>query len=160
MTLFWANVFVCRDNNILHIHQYNNVLRENSLGDFRGFVKAISKEPSMIKYLNLKQNVKKKPNENFARELMELFTLGVGNYKEEDIKESARAFTGYSFNKKGDFILRDKRHDTGSKTFFDKTGNFNGDDIIDIILNKNNVLGLFVQKFTPILSTQKLIKID
>ena len=137
MTLFWANIFVCRDNNILHIHQYNNTLRKNALGSFKDFVKAISKEPSMIKYLNLKQNVKKKPNENFARELMELFTLGVGNYKEEDIKESARAFTGYSFNKKGDFILRDKRHDTGSKTFFDKTGNFDGDDIIDIILEKN-----------------------
>ena len=115
MTLFWANVFVCRDRNIFHIYQYNSQLRKFSLGDFRNFTKTISKEPSMIKYLNLKQNVKKKPNENFARELMELFTLGVGNYNEADIKESARAFTGYNFIRKG---------------------NFNGDDIIDIILEK------------------------
>jgi len=136
MTLFWANVFVCRDNSILHIHQYNNVLRENSLGNFSCFVKAISKEPSMIKYLNLKQSVQKKPNENFARELMELFTLGVGNYKEEDIKESARAFTGYNFKKDGTFYLRENRHDFSEKTFFGKTGNFNGDDIIDIILEQ------------------------
>ena len=136
MTLFWANVFVCRDRNIFHIYQYNSQLRKFSLSDFRNFTKTISKEPSMIKYLNLKQNVKKKPNENFARELMELFTLGVGNYNEADIKESARAFTGYNFIRKGDFKLNDKRHDTGSKTFFGKTGNFNGDDIIDIILEQ------------------------
>ncbi|WP_055444483.1 DUF1800 domain-containing protein [Lacinutrix himadriensis] len=146
MTLFWANVFVCRDNHILHIQQYNNVLRENALGDFKSFVKAISKEPSMIKYLNLKQNVKKNPNENFARELMELFTLGVGNYKEQDIKESARAFTGYNFDKKGDFKLVEKKHDFESKTFFDKTGNFNGDAIIDIILEQKQCARFICKK--------------
>ena len=136
MTLFWANVFVCRGNNIIHMQQYNNVLRENSLGNFRNFVKAVSKEASMIKYLNLNRNVKKNPNENFARELMELFTLGVGNYKEKDIKESARAFTGYNFSKDGTFNLKKKRQDIDSKTFFGITGNFNGDDIIDIILEQ------------------------
>ena len=136
MTLFWTNVFVCRDNNVLRIHQYNNVLRKNALGNFRDFVKAISKEPSMIRYLNLNQNVKAKPNENFARELMELFTLGVGNYNEQDIKASARAFTGYNYNRNGTFNLKENRHDFNKKTFFNKTGNFNGDDIIDIILEQ------------------------
>lgn len=136
MTLFWANVFVCRDSDIFHIQNYNNTLRENALGDFRAFVKAVAREPSMSKYLNNKQNVKKRPNENFARELMELFTLGIGNYTEQDIKESARAFTGWSFRKNGDFNLRKKQHDFGGKTFFGKTGNFNGDDIIDIILEQ------------------------
>ena len=136
MTLFWANVFVCKDNHILDIYKYNNTLREYALVDFRDFTKAISKEPSMIKYLNLKQNVKQKPNENFARELMELFTLGVGNYSEKDIKESARAFTGYSNNKEGVFKIKKKQHDFGEKTFFEKTGNFNGDDIIDLILEQ------------------------
>lgn len=135
MTLFWANVFVCSDNNILHIHQYNNTLRKHALGNFRQFVKAISKEPSMMKYLNLNQNVKGKPNENFARELMELFTLGIGNYSENDIKEAARAFTGYKFNRAG-FKLRKDKHDYSEKTFLNKTGNFNGDDIIDIILEQ------------------------
>lgn len=136
MTLFWANVFVCRDNHIFHIQQYNNALRKHALGDFRSFVKAISKQASMSKYLNNKQNVKRKPNENFGRELMELFTLGVGNYTETDIKESARAFTGWSFEKNGDFKLRKNQHDFGEKTFFGKTGNFDGDEIIDIILEQ------------------------
>ncbi len=136
MTLFWANVFVCRDNTIWHIQRYNNTLRTNALGNFKDFVKAIAKEPSMSKYLNNRQNVKQSPNENFARELMELFTLGVGHYTEQDIKESARAFTGWSFKRNGDFFLRAKKHDYGEKTFLGKTGNFNGDDIIDIILEQ------------------------
>ena len=90
----------------------------------------------MSKYLNNRQNVKESPNENFARELMELFTLGVGNYTEKDIKESARAFSGWSFKNNGDFFLRKQKHDYEEKTFFGKTGHFNGDDIIDIILEQ------------------------
>lgn len=136
MTLFWANVFVCRDNNIFHIQQYNNTLRKNALGNFRAFVKAIAREASMSKYLNNNQNRKKSPNENFAREIMELFTLGIGNYTENDIKESARAFTGWAFKNDGSYFLRKKQHDYNEKTFFGKTGNFNGDDIIDIILEQ------------------------
>ena len=136
MTLFWANVFVCRDNDIFFIERYNNTLRKHALGNFKAFVKAIAREPSMSKYLNNKQNVKRKPNENFARELMELFTLGIGNYSEQDIKESARAFTGWSFKKNGDFNLKKRQHDFDEKTFFGKTGTFNGDDIIDIILEQ------------------------
>ncbi len=136
MTLFWANHFVCEDKNILFVQQYNNTLRKHALGNFRTFVKAISKEPAMLKYLNNKQNRKKSPNENFARELMELFTLGQGNYSEKDIKESARAFTGYNHRFSGEFILRRRQHDYEEKTFFGKTGNFDGDDIIDIILDQ------------------------
>ncbi|MDG1397046.1 MAG: DUF1800 domain-containing protein [Polaribacter sp.] len=136
MTLFWTNVFVCRDNNIFHIQQYNNTLRKNALGNFRAFVKAIAREASMSKYLNNNQNRKKSPNENFAREIMELFTLGIGNYTENDIKESARAFTGWAFKNDGSYFLRKKQHDYNEKTFFGKTGNFNGDDIIDIILEQ------------------------
>lgn len=99
----------------------------------------------MLKYLNNKQNRKQKPNENFARELMELFTLGEGQYSEEDIKESARAFTGYNHNFEGDFILRKMQHDYGFKGFFGHRGRYNGDDIIDIILQQNNVPDLFVE---------------
>ena len=117
MTLFWANIFVCRDNHIFHIQHYNNTLRENALGNFRSFVKAIAKEASMSKYLNNSQNKKQRPNENFARELMEIFTLGVGNYTEEDIKESARAFTGWSFKVNGDFTVRKKQHDFDESYF-------------------------------------------
>ncbi|MEC3906045.1 DUF1800 domain-containing protein [Tamlana sp. 2201CG12-4] len=136
MTLFWANHFVCEDNNIVYIQKFNNTLREHALGNFGTFVKAISKEAAMTKYLNTKQNRKQKPNENFARELMELFTLGVGNYTENDIKESAKAFTGYSHNLKGEFVFRKRVHHEGNKTFFGKTGHFKGDDIIDIILEQ------------------------
>ncbi|WP_242155337.1 DUF1800 domain-containing protein [Aestuariivivens sediminis] len=136
MTLFWANVFVCRDNNILHFQQYNNTLRKHALGNFKDFIKAIAKEPSMSKYLNNRQNIKESPNENFARELMELFTLGIGNYTEQDIKEAARAFTGWSFKPNGDFFLRKVKHDFEKKTFFGKSGHFDGDDVIDIILEQ------------------------
>lgn len=134
MTLFWANHFVCEDNNFVFTQQFHNTLRTYALGNFKEFVKAISKEAAMTKYLNTKQNKKQKPNENFARELMELFTLGVGNYTETDIKESARAFTGYSHNFQGGFVFRKHQHDDGLKTFFGKTGYFNGDAIMDIIL--------------------------
>ncbi|CAM1359566.1 DUF1800 domain-containing protein [Tenacibaculum xiamenense] len=146
MTLFWANHFVCEDKNILFVQQYNNTLRKYALGDFRTFVKAISKEPAMLKYLNNKQNKKSRPNENFARELMELFTLGQGNYSEKDIKESARAFTGYNHRFSGEFILRRRQHDYEEKTFFGKTGNFDGDDIIDIILDQKQCAAFVCQK--------------
>ena len=136
MTLFWANHFVCEDNNYIYTQNFHNRLREHALGNFKDFVKAISKEAAMTKYLNTKQNKKQKPNENFARELMELFTLGVGHYTENDIKESAKAFTGYSHNLKGEFVFKKRTHDESDKTFFEKTGNFNGDDIIDFILEK------------------------
>ena len=143
MTLFWANHFVCRERNPLYAERYNNTLRYFALGDFRDFVKAISKEAAMLKYLNGKQNRKAKPNENFARELMELFTLGEGQYSEKDIKECARAFTGYSHDFEGDFVYKENRHDNNSKLFFNSIGNYDGDDIIDIIL-KNKQCAAFI----------------
>nr|WP_321234770.1 DUF1800 domain-containing protein [uncultured Psychroserpens sp.] len=146
MTLFWANHFVCRDQNIFHVQHYNNTLREQSLGHFGDFVKAISKEAAMLKYLNNKQNRKQKPNENFARELMELFTLGEGHYTEKDIKESARAFTGYNNNFEGEFILRRLQHDYDFKTFFGHTGRYDGDDIIDIILEQRQCAHFVCEK--------------
>ncbi|CAM1345377.1 DUF1800 domain-containing protein [Tenacibaculum amylolyticum] len=146
MTLFWANHFVCEDKNILYVQRYNNTLRKHALGNFGDFVKAISKEPAMLKYLNNKQNKKKNPNENFARELMELFMLGQGNYTETDIKESAKAFTGYNHNFNGKFIIRPRHHNTSEKLFFGQQGNFNGDDIIDIILEQKQCARFICEK--------------
>ncbi|MBP0905636.1 DUF1800 family protein [Mariniflexile gromovii] len=146
MTLFWANVFVCEDNNVVYIQQFNNMLRQHALGNFKEFVNAVSKEAAMTKYLNTKQNKKQKPNENFARELMELFTLGEGHYTENDIKESAKAFTGYSHNFNGEFVFRRYTHDASIKTFFGKTGNFNGEDIIDIILEQKQCAKFICEK--------------
>ena len=146
MTLFWANHFVCLDNNIFHVQQYNNTLRQHALGNFGDFVKAISKEAAMLKYLNNKQNRKLSPNENFARELMELFTLGEGHYSEADIKESARAFTGYSHNFEGEFVFRKFQHDFDFKTFFGHTGRYNGDQIIDLILEQKQCARFICRK--------------
>ena len=134
LTLFWANHFVCRERNPLYAEQYNNTLRYFALGDFRDFVKAISKEAAMLRYLDGKQNRKNQPNENFARELMELFTLGEGQYSEKDIKESARAFTGYTHDFEGYFIFKELQHDNENKIVFNRIGKYDGDDIIDIIL--------------------------
>jgi len=146
MTLFWTNHFVCKSKNIVFIESYNNMLRKNALGDFRSFTKIVSKEAAMLGYLNNKQNNKKSPNENFARELMELFTLGQDQYTEKDIKESARAFTGYNHKFKGEFNFKQKNHDENEKTFFGKTGNFNGDDIIDIILQQKQCARFISEK--------------
>lgn len=146
MTLFWANHFVCKDNIFIYAQKFHNTLRKHALGNFKDFVVAISQEAAMTKYLNTKQNKKQKPNENFARELMELFTLGVGNYTEHDIQESAKAFTGYSHNLNGDFVLRKQQHDDSEKTFFGKTGHFTGQDIIDIILDNKQCAKYICEK--------------
>lgn len=145
MAFFWHGHFACQSRNIFHAENYLNILREKGLGKFGDLVKAIAKTPAMLAFLNNQQNKKSSPNENFARELMELFTLGRGNYTENDIKASARAFTGWSFA--GDeFIFRKKFHDFDEKTFFGQTGNFDGEDIIDIILKKKQTALFITQK--------------
>lgn len=146
MTFFWHGHFACKpDFGKLGI-QYLNTLRKHALGNFRDMVLAIAQDPAMIRYLNNQQNRKEKPNENFARELRELFTLGRGNYTEKDIKEAARAFTGWSSDLRGDYIFRPMWHDYGSKTFFGKTGPFDGKDIINIILEKPETAQFIVRK--------------
>jgi uncharacterized protein (DUF1800 family) len=136
MSLFWHGHFACRVVNIFFQQQLLNVIRENALGNFGDLLRGVSKSPAMLSFLNNQQNNKKHPNENFAREVMELFTMGRGNYSETDIKEGARAYTGWGFNLKGEFVDRPFLHDSGNKTFLGKTGNFNGDDAIDIILEQ------------------------
>ncbi|MEM9935460.1 MAG: DUF1800 domain-containing protein [Bacteroidota bacterium] len=134
MTFFWHDHFACRRPGIMVNQRQNNVLRAHALGKFGDLVLAVAQDPAMLLFLNNQQNRKEHPNENFARELLELFTLGRGNYTEEDIKEAARAFTGWSTNVKGEFFFRARRHDYGKKRFMGKTGNFGGEDIINIVL--------------------------
>jgi len=136
MSLFWHGHFACRVVNIYFQQQLLNVIRANALGNFGDLLREVSKSPAMLSFLNNQQNRKQHPNENFAREVMELFTMGRGNYTETDIREAARAYTGWGFNVKGEFINRPFVHDTRSKIFLGKTGNFDGDDIIDIILEQ------------------------
>src|SRR5690606_34692278 len=106
----------------------------------------VSQSRAMLSFLNNQQNRKGKPNENFARELMELFTLGVGNYTEDDVKESARAFTGWRYNSEGKFEFNTKLHDDGMKTFFGKEGEFNGQDIMDMIFEKREAAYFITRK--------------
>jgi hypothetical protein len=134
MALFWHNHFACRDVNIFFQQKYLQTLRNNALGKFGDLLLEVSQTASMLSFLNNQQNRKQHPNENFAREVMELFTLGRGQYTEEDIKEAARAFTGWGFNLQGEFVFRRQQHDAGIKTFMGKTGRFTGEDIINILL--------------------------
>ena len=146
MSLFWHGHFACQTKTSLLATNQLNTIRKHALGNFRELVLAIARDPSMIRFLNNQQNKKQKPNENFARELMELFTIGRGNYTEDDIKAAARAFTGWSSNLKGEFVFRKGVHDYGQKTFFGKTGRFDGTDIIDMILAKKETAEFITQK--------------
>jgi uncharacterized protein (DUF1800 family) len=134
MSLFWHGHFASRNINILYQQQLLDIIRQNALGNFGNLLREVSKSASMINFLNNNQNKKGHPNENFAREVMELFTMGRGNYTENDIKEAARAFTGWGANISGEFTFRKFQHDDGQKTVLGKTGNFTGDDVLNILL--------------------------
>lgn len=134
MTFFWHDHFACNVRNGFLAEMQNNTLRKYALGNFGDLLYAMAKDPGMLQFLNNQQNKKAAPNENFARELLELFTLGRGNYTEKDIQEAARAFTGWGFNKEGAYVFRKNQHDFGEKTFMGNTGDFDGDDIIAIVL--------------------------
>src|SRR5438876_9322294 len=118
----------------------NQLFRKMAMDNLDDLLKAVSKDPAMMIYLDTETNRKGKPNENYARELMELFTTGIGHYTEDDVRESARAFTGWTL--KGGAQLRfttqsafsPRYFDAGQKTFMGKTGNFTGDDIVDILV--------------------------
>lgn len=136
VSLFWHGHFACRIENPINAVNYLNALRQHGLGNFRDLVLAIARNGAMINYLNNQQNRKDHPNENFARELLELFTIGRGHYTEQDVREAARAFTGWSANFEGKFIFQRQHHDFGVKTFMGHSGNWDGEDIIDLILEQ------------------------
>ncbi len=147
LTLFWHDHFACRSIFGHFAIRQLNTLREHALGPFRDLCLAVARDPAMIRYLNNQQNKKDSPNENFARELQELFTIGPGNYTEQDIKEAARAFTGWGSTYKGEFRFRSGQHDYGTKIFMGQTGRFDGADIIDIILQQPATATFLVRKF-------------
>ena len=146
MSLFWHGHYACRDANIFYTQDLLDIIRRNALGNFGDLLKSVSKSAAMIGFLNNQQNKKQHPNENFAREVMELFTLGRGNYTEEDIKEAARAFTGWNFEPKGTFTINQKAHDDGIKNIFGKTGNFTGDDVLNMLLENKQTARHIVTK--------------
>ena len=140
MTLFWHNHFVSSQQKVRFsrlMYQQNATLRAHALGSFADLLRAASKDPAMLIYLDTAQSRKGQPNENFAREVMELFTLGEGHYGEADIKEAARAFTGWSLDRDtGRYLFRPAIHDYGMKTVLGKSGRFDGDAVLDVILDR------------------------
>jgi uncharacterized protein (DUF1800 family) len=146
MSFFWHGHFACRNLNVFYQQGLLDVIRTNALGNFGDLLKEVSKSAAMLNFLNNQQNRKDHPNENFAREVMELFTLGRGNYTEHDIKEAARAFTGWASNPKGEFMFRRFQHDAGSKTVLGKTGNLDGDEVLDILLEQKQTAKFISQK--------------
>ena len=146
MAFFWHGHFACRNLNVFYQQGLLDVIRRNALGSFRDMLQEVSKTAAMLNFLNNQQNRKDHPNENFAREVMELFTLGRGNYTENDIKEAARAFTGWSADVKGQFVFRRFQHDFGNKTVLGKTGNFDGDEVLDILLSQKQTAKYITQK--------------
>jgi uncharacterized protein (DUF1800 family) len=150
MTLFWHGHFATSAEKVrspYKLWRQNETFRSQALGDFGALTKAISHSPAMMIYLDLASSKAEHPNENFAREAMELFTLGEGNYTESDIKESARAFTGYRIDRATEqFRFAPRQFDAGSKTFLKETGNWTGDQIIDIILKQPVCAGFITAK--------------
>lgn len=146
MAFFWHGHFACRNQNALFVQQLVNTIRENALGDFGTLLRAVSKSPAMLAFLNNQQNRKQRPNENFAREVMELFTLGRGQYTETDVREAARAFTGWQFDRDGSFRFRANFHDDGEKTVLGVKGRLTGDDVIDIILKRRETADFITRK--------------
>jgi uncharacterized protein (DUF1800 family) len=146
LTLFWHNHFATSYAKVQRIRlmfEQNLLLRKHALGKFRPFLLDMSRDTAMLKWLDSNQNVKGAPNENFAREVMELFSLGVGRYSEKDVQEAARAFTGWHVDSHIDhdedtFQFKPVFHDDGAKTVFGRTGKWNGDDIVTFCCDKSD----------------------
>ncbi|MDE2835936.1 MAG: DUF1800 domain-containing protein [Chloroflexota bacterium] len=139
MTLFWHGILTSSFRIVgkgPYTVQQNRLLREQGMGRYDDLLKAVSRDPAMMTYLDSRSNKKAAPNENYSRELMELFSLGIGHYTEEDVRESARAFTGWQLSRKRGFYINARQHDNGRKTFLGRTGRFDGDDIVDIIMEQ------------------------
>ena len=171
LTLFWHNHFAVSAEKVAdgaNMLAYQQVLRTNATGNFRTMLKEVSKTASMVFYLDTHQSTAEHPNENFAREVMELFTLGIGNYTEKDVKEAARAFTGWSLHysdiggtipfdkvveaaaRKGhsplSFCSVPSLHDDGAKTILGKTARFDGDATLDLLCDQRDCAKFITKK--------------
>jgi uncharacterized protein (DUF1800 family) len=138
LTLFWHGHFATNYRGIensYHMYMQNQLFRQHAAGNFGKLLYAIIRDPAMLAYLNNNQSRKGRPNENLARELMELFSLGVGNYTEQDIKEGARALTGYTFED-DEFEFQQRNHDEGPKVILGRRGSLDGDEFVTAILEK------------------------
>ena len=146
IALFWHHVFATANTKTKHVVEQIDMFRRNGLSKLRTILADLSRDPAMVFWLDNNENLRDEPNENYGRELLELFSMGVGNYTEQDIKMAARAFTGWTLTQpipeyptnqgRSEFVYREDLHDDGVKTFLGETGRLNGEDIIDIIVGK------------------------
>lgn len=151
MVCFWHNHFVATSQKVkvnYWIYQHNMLLRDNAFGNFKELTKKIIKTNAMVRYLDNVDNKQGSYNENLSRELLELFTLGIGNYSENDIKEGAKALAGLNLGE-DEAKYRKFIEDNSDKTYFGKTGNLKADDLVDIIFEQKNI---------PYLITRKILK--
>lgn len=151
MVCFLHNHFVVSSNKVTTsywIYQHNMILRENAFGNFKEMTKQMVKSNAIIKYLDNVDNKKGKINENLSRELLELFTIGIGNYTEEDVKNGAKALAGLNNGDEG-AVYRKNTEDNSNKTYFGRTGNWKADNLVDIIFEQKNI---------PYLITRKILK--
>ena len=157
MVLFWHNHFTSENTTVRipqHMYIQNTLFRNNAFGNFKSLTKSITRDPAMLYYLDGRLNTVGSPNENYSRELLELFTIGIGNYTEEDIREGARALTGWIINGlTSQFVA--SRHDNGQKTYLGQTGNFDDEDVADIIFTKPETAVFFCKKLYRNFVTQK-----
>ncbi len=150
LTLFWHGHFATGYKTVKNtrmMYLQNQLLRQHALGNFGKLLHGIARDAAMLRYLDNDKNVRKHPNENLAREIMELFSMGEGNYTEQDIKEGARALTGNSFDRRtGKFEFRRRVHDDGKKTIFGRTGKFDGTGFVDLILEQPATASFIARK--------------
>lgn len=162
LTLFWHNHFATSNTKVQDVgsmYRQNQLLRKHAINRFGPMLHEISEDPAMLVWLDTTANKKGKPNENYARELMELFSLGVGNYSEQDIRQAARAFTGWGI-KNERFHLNPDEHDTDEKLVFSKSGNFSGHQIVDMCLDKPACSRFLVRKLFRYFVSETLIPDD
>jgi hypothetical protein len=162
LTLFWHNhlaTSIAKVQSPALMFRQNCLLRKHALGRFGPLLQAVSRDAAMLLWLDSNSNVKGKPNENYARELMELFSLGVGNYTEKDIREAARAFTGWRTDGV-DFKFDPRLHDNGSKTVLGQTGAWNGGDVVRIVLEQPAAARFLARKFYHFFISEQTVPPD
>ena len=148
IALFWHSHFATSDDKVRDYRKMAlqiDLFRRYGVGNFRDLLLRVAQDPAMLVFLDAGENVKGDPNENFAREILELFSLGIGNYTEHDIREAARSFTGWT-NNGLNFFVNHELHDADNKTFLGQTGKFDGNDIIDILIKQEATAQFIVAK--------------
>lgn len=159
MTLFWHGHFstsFSKVNDISLMLRQNELFRNFALGNFHELVLQVGKDPAMMIYLDVNSNRKGKPNENYAREVMELFTLGIGNYTEQDIKEAARSLTGWSYDRKeGQIKFIKGQFDAANKTILGETGAFNETTVVDVFFKQEALSKFIASKLLKLFATDE-----